>query len=94
MRKTRAHVGSTAHTGKIGAVTDTAAVIPIPGDRHRPEPAGQLSFATRQAAQGYLYRRERDEPVAAPQAPPTNELRHIKKLRRAMADVTPTWRHG
>ena len=67
-----------------------AGVIPIPGDRHRPGPAGRLFFATRQAAQSYLYRRERERAgQAAPQAPHTNELRHIKKLRRAMADAHP-----
>ena len=61
-----------------------ARVIPVPGDRHRPGPAGRLFFATRQAAEGYLYRGERERAgQAAPQAPP------IKELRRAMADAHP-----
>ena len=59
-------------------------MIPIPGDRHRPGPAGQLFFATRQAAEDHLYRGERERAgQAAPQAPP------IKELRRAMADAHP-----
>jgi hypothetical protein len=61
-----------------------AGVIPIPGDRHRPGPAGRLFFATRQAAEDHLYRGERERAEqAAPQAPP------IKELRRAMADAHP-----
>ena len=67
-----------------------AGVIPVPGDRHRPGPAGRLFFATRQAAEDHLYRGDRERTgQAAPQAPHTNELRHIKKLRRAMADAHP-----
>jgi hypothetical protein len=47
-----------------------AGVIPIPGDRHRPGPAGRLFFATRQAAEDHLYRGERERAEqAAPQAP-------------------------
>ena len=61
-----------------------AGVIPVPGDRHRPGPAGRLFFATRQAAEDHLYRGERERAgQAAPQAPP------IKELRRAMADAHP-----
>jgi hypothetical protein len=59
-----------------------AGVIPIPG--HRPGWAGRLFFATRQAAEDYLHRRERERAQqAAPQAP------LIKELRRAMADAHP-----
>ena len=61
-----------------------AGVIPIPGDRRRPGPAGLLFFATRQAAEDDLYRGERERAgQAAPEAPP------IKELRRAMADAHP-----
>jgi hypothetical protein len=61
-----------------------AGVIPIPGHRHRPGPAGRLFFATRQAAEDHLYRSERQRAEQAPaQAPP------IKELRRAMADAHP-----
>src|SRR6266700_259212 len=59
-----------------------AGVIPIPG--HRPGPAGRLFFATREAAEDDLYRRERER---AEQAAPPAPL--IKELRRAMADVHP-----
>ena len=61
-----------------------AGVIPVPGDRHRPGPAGRLFFATRQAAEDHLYRGDRERAgQAAPPAPP------IKALRRAMADAHP-----
>jgi hypothetical protein len=61
-----------------------AGVIPIPGHRHRPGPAGRLFFATREAAEDHLHRGERERArQAAPQAPP------IKELRRAMADAHP-----
>jgi hypothetical protein len=61
-----------------------AGVIPVPGDRHRPGPAGRLFFATRQAAEDHLHRGERERAgQAAPQAP------SIKELRRAMADAHP-----
>ena len=53
-------------------------MIPVPGDRQRPGPAGRLFFATRQAA-GNGERAER----AAPDAP------LIKELRRAMAAAHP-----
>ena len=59
-------------------------VIPIPGDHHRPGPAGRLFFATRQAAEDHLNREERERAErAAPHASP------IKELRRAMADAHP-----
>ena len=59
-------------------------MIPIPGDRHCPGPAGRLFFATRQAAEDDLYRGERERAgQAEPQAPP------IRELRRAMADAHP-----
>jgi len=61
-----------------------AGVIPVPGDRHRPGPAGRLFFATRQAAEDHLYRRDR---MRAGQATPQAPL--IKELRRAMADAHP-----
>ena len=61
-----------------------AGVIPIPGDRHRPRPAGWLFFATREAAEDDLYRGEREQ---AGQAAPHVPL--IKELRRAMADAHP-----
>ena len=61
-----------------------AGVIPIPGDRRCPGPAGRLFFATRQAAEDDLYRGERERAgQAVPQAPP------ISELRRAMADAHP-----
>jgi hypothetical protein len=61
-----------------------AGVIPVPGHRHRPGPAGRLFFATRQAAEDHLHRREGERALQAlPQAP------LIKELRRAMADAHP-----
>ena len=61
-----------------------AGVIPVPGGRHRPGPAGRLFFATRRAAEDHLYRGDRERAGrAAPQAPP------IKALRRAMAAAHP-----
>jgi hypothetical protein len=64
-----------------------AGVIPVPGGRHRPGPAGRLFFATREAAEADLYRGEHDRAEqAAPQAPP------LRELRRAMADAHPD--HG
>ena len=62
---------------------ETAGVIPIPGQSHRPGPAG-LFFASREAAEVALYRGERERAEqAAPHAPP------IRELRRAMADAHP-----
>jgi hypothetical protein len=63
---------------------EAAGVIPIPGHRHHPGPAGRLFFASREAAEAALYRGERERAErAAPHAPP------IKELRRAMADAHP-----
>ena len=61
-----------------------AGVIPIPGDRPRPGPAGRLFFATREAAEADLYRRERERAGQAARPAP-----RIKELRRAMADTHP-----
>jgi hypothetical protein len=61
-----------------------AGVIPIPGDRPRPGPAGRLFFATREAAQDDLYRGERERAEQAAREAPL-----IKELRRAMADAHP-----
>jgi hypothetical protein len=58
-----------------------AGVLPIPGDRHRAGPAGPLFFATRQAAEGDLRRRERKRAE--------REAAFIKELRRAMVDAHP-----
>jgi hypothetical protein len=61
-----------------------AGVIPVPGHCRRPGPAGRLFFATRQAAEDHLHRREGERALQAlPQAP------LIKELRRAMADAHP-----
>lgn len=65
--------------------TDTlypAGVIPVPGHRHRP--AGQLFFATREAAEAALYpRKDEQAERGRPQAS------SIRELRRAMADAHP-----
>jgi hypothetical protein len=63
---------------------ETAGVIPIPGHRHRPGPAGRFFFASLEAAEDALYRGggERIGP-GAPEAPP------VRELRRAMADAHP-----
>jgi hypothetical protein len=61
-----------------------AGVIPIPGDRHRAGPAGQLFFATREAAEGDLRRRERQRAGRA-----AREAALIKELRRAMTEAHP-----
>ena len=61
-----------------------AGVIPAPGGRQGPGPAGRLFFATRQAAEDHLSRGDR---MRAGQATPQAPL--IKELRRAMADVHP-----
>ena len=61
-----------------------AGVIPIPGDRPRPGPAGRLFFATRAAAEADLYREARERAEQAVREAPT-----IKELRRAMADAHP-----
>lgn len=67
--------------------TDTrgypAGVIPIPGV-HRPGSAGQLFFATREAAEEHLHRGERErDGRAAPEAA------GIRELRRVMAEAHP-----
>jgi hypothetical protein len=59
-------------------------VIPIPGDRYLAGPAGRLFFATRQAAEHYLRRGDRE--LAKQIAPPAA---FIKELRRAMLDAHP-----
>lgn len=64
-----------------------AGVIPIPGDRHRAEPAGRLFFATREAAEGDLHRGERGGTGRA-----ARDVALIKRLRRIMADAHPD--HG
>ena len=62
-----------------------AGVIPIPSDRHRPGQAGWLFFATREAAEDYLHRGEREgAEQAVSEAAPL-----IKELRRAMANAHP-----
>jgi hypothetical protein len=68
---------------------EAAGVIPMPSQRHRPEPAGRLFFASREAAevalrQGENERTERGRPRAsAIRKPP------IRELRRAMVDAHP-----
>ena len=61
-----------------------AGVIPVPGARHRPGPAGRLFFATREAAEDHLYHGERER--AGPAAPRASL---IKELRRGMAAAHP-----
>ena len=59
-----------------------AGVIPVPGAR--PGSAGRLFFATRQAAEYHLYRREHERAGQA-----ARDASRIKELRRAMADAHP-----
>jgi hypothetical protein len=59
-----------------------AGVIPVPGAR--PGSAGQLFFATRQAAEYHLYRGEHERAGQA-----AREASRINELRRAMADAHP-----
>jgi hypothetical protein len=61
-----------------------AGVIPIPGDRRRPGPAGRQFFSTREAAEADLHRGEREPAEQAAREAPA-----IKQLRRAMADAHP-----
>ena len=61
---------------------EIAGVIPIPGPR--PGSAGQLFFATRQAAEYPLYRGKRE-----PAGQAVRDASVIKDLRRAMADAHP-----
>jgi hypothetical protein len=63
-----------------------AGVIPVPGDRRCPG-ADRLFFATREAAEDNLRRRERERAARA-----AREVTLIKELRRAMADAHPD--HG
>jgi hypothetical protein len=80
----------TRHRGRPGY---PAGVIPVPGDRQHPGPAGRLFFATRQAAEHHLHRTERERTgKTAPQAPPGKaapQALPLKELRRAMADAHP-----
>lgn len=64
-----------------------AGVIPIPRDHYRAHRADRLFFATREAAEGDLRRRERGRA-----GPAAREVSLIRKLRRAMADAHPD--HG
>jgi hypothetical protein len=73
-----------------------AGVIPVPGHRDRPGPVGRLFFATRQAAEDHLHRRESERAQqAVPQVPliraqqSVPQVPLIKELRRAMADAHP-----
>jgi hypothetical protein len=68
---------------------EAAGVIPIPGQRHRPGPAGRLFFASREAAEAALHQREDERTERGrPRAPAISEL-PIRELRRAMADAHP-----
>jgi hypothetical protein len=63
---------------------EAGGVIPIPGQHHRPGPAGRLFFASREAAEAALYhgegkRAERSRPAAPA----------IRELRCAMVDAHP-----
>jgi hypothetical protein len=68
-----------------------AGVIPIPGDHHRSGPAGQLFFATREAAENHLSREERQRAGQAIREA-ARKTALITELRRAMADAHPD--HG
>ena len=63
-----------------------AGVIPVPGDPHRPGPAGRLFFATREAAEDHLYRGERER---ARQTASQAQAPLLRELRRAMVDAHP-----
>ena len=67
-----------------------AGVIPIPGHRHRPGPAGRLFFATREAAEDHLYRGERER---AGQAAPRSTTHQGAAPRHGRRPPRP-WRHG
>ena len=75
---TRCHREDRCHHGY------PAGVIPIPGDRHRAGPAGRFFFATREAAEGDLYRGEGEQAG--------REVQLFKELCRATADAHPD--HG
>lgn len=64
-----------------------AGVIPIPGQRRRVGADGLLFFATRDAAEGYLRRGDRERAGQT-----AREAALIKELRRVMADAHPD--HG
>lgn len=64
--------------------SETDGVIPIPGDRRPPGPAGGLFFATPEAAQAELHRTDCGRAEPAGRGAP-----RIKELRRAMADAHP-----
>ncbi len=65
-----------------------AGVIPIPRDRPQAGSAGRFFFASREAAEGHLYREERRQASQAA----AREAALIKELRRAMAEAHPD--HG
>jgi len=67
---------------ETGTRCRAAGVIPIPGTH--PGSPGRLFFATRQGAEGYLHRAERERAGQAVRAAPG-----VKELRRAMADAHP-----
>jgi hypothetical protein len=68
---------------------EAAGVIPVPGQRHRPGPAGRLFFASREAAEAALRQGENERTERGrPGAPAIREL-PIRELRRAMADAHP-----
>jgi len=61
-----------------------AGVIPIPGNRHRPGPAGHLFFASRRAAEQELSRAERGRAERGAREAPL-----VRQLRRAMVGAHP-----
>ena len=75
--------GAVVSPGRIGCREfHRAGVIPIPGARSGS--AGQLFFATRQAAERHLYRGERERPGRV-----ARDASRIRELRRAMAAAHP-----
>jgi hypothetical protein len=68
---------------------EAAGVISIPGQRHRPGPAGRLFFASREAAEAALRQGETERTERGrPRAPAIRKL-PIRELRRAMVDAHP-----
>jgi hypothetical protein len=63
---------------------ETDGVIPVPGHRHGPGPAGHLFFASREAAEAALYLGEGERAERGGAGAPS-----IRELRRAMADAHP-----
>jgi len=61
-----------------------AGVIPIPGHRHGPGPAGLLFFASREAAEAALFQGKGERAERGRRGAPS-----IRELRRAMADAHP-----